>query len=121
MDFGWCDVCLRVKDVARSREFYEGLGFRRVEGDDGEGWAVVVHPAIRLGLYQPQHVGDDAVTLNFRGGDVLAIAKEMEANGYVFETPAKSNPDGGASALVRDPDGNALFFDTAAGETRKDP
>ena len=121
MDLGWCDICLRVRDVRKSRTFYEGLGFKRVEGKDTEGWAVVVNEAVRLGLYEPKHVGDHPVTINFRGGDVLAIAKELEGRGYEFEEPAKASPEGGGSALLRDPDGYGVFFDTAPGESRKDP
>lgn len=120
MYLGWCDVCLRVKDVARSREFYEGLGFHAVEGSDAEGWAVVVHEAIRLGLYAREHVGAERVTLNFRGGDVLAIAKELQARGFAFDVPPEAGPEGGGSATLKDPDGYPIFFDTAPGETRKD-
>jgi catechol 2,3-dioxygenase-like lactoylglutathione lyase family enzyme len=120
MDFGWCDICLRVKDVERSREFYEGLGFHRVEGNDVAGWAIVVHEAVRVGLYEKKHMGDDPVMLNFRGGDVLAIAKELQSRGFAFDVPPKAGPEGGGSATLRDPDGYAIFFDTAPGETRKD-
>lgn len=120
MHLGWCDVCLRVGDVGRSRAFYEGLGFRRVEGVDEQGWAVVVHETVRLGLYEARHMGSNPMTLNFRGGDVLAIARELESHGYAFDSPAKPGPAGGASATLKDPDGYALFFDTAPNETRQD-
>jgi hypothetical protein len=37
MELGWCDVCLKVASTKLSREFYEKMGFRRVEGEDSEG------------------------------------------------------------------------------------
>ncbi|MCH8275237.1 MAG: VOC family protein [Armatimonadetes bacterium] len=120
MDLGWCDVCLNVKDAAVSRSFYEGLGFRRVEGDDDEGWAVVTNGDVRLGLYDSRHTDADALTLNFRGADVFAVAEELTAKGYAFSSGPTRNASGGCSAVLLDPDGHRLFFDTAPGETKKE-
>ena len=90
MNLGWLDVCLRIENVARSRQFYEGMGFTRVEGDDAEGWAVVVQGESRIGLFEPQFMGDQQFSLNFRGGDVLANSAELEAKGYSFLEPAQA-------------------------------
>ncbi len=119
MNLGWCDECLKVKNAAASRTFYADLGFHRVEGEDDEGWAVVTNGDQRLGLYEERHMGTDAFTLNFRGGDVAGIAQNLAAKGYTF----KSGPtliDGGGSATLLDPDGYAIFFDTAPGEVKKE-
>lgn len=121
MNLGWLDVCLRVESVARSREFYEGMGFVRVEGDDAEGWAVIVSGDSRIGLFEPQFMGDQPFMLNFRGGDVLANAATLEAKGYTFAAPATPGKDGGGSAKLIDPDGHHIFLDTALGETKKTP
>lgn len=117
MNLGWCDVCLRVADVRASRGFYEALGFRRVDGNDDEGWAIVIHDAVRLGLYESQHVGEDRLTLNFRGGDVAANAEELRRRGLEMEQGPTPGPSGGWSATLRDPDGYSIFLDTAPGET----
>jgi catechol 2,3-dioxygenase-like lactoylglutathione lyase family enzyme len=116
MNVGWCDVCLRVKDVRASRTYYDGLGFRRVEGEDDEGWAVVTNDDLRLGLFEEQHMGDSPISLNFRGGDVFTIAQELANRGYSFASGPKGTPDGAASASLRDPDGYLIFFDSAPGE-----
>ncbi|MBX3095418.1 MAG: VOC family protein [Fimbriimonadaceae bacterium] len=121
MDLGWLDVCLRVADVSHSRRFYESLGFVRVEGDDNEGWAVVVHGESRIGLYESQHVGDVPITLNFRGGDVLSVSDHLKAMGATFTVEPVAHARGGASATVLDPDGHPIFLDAAAGETKKVP
>jgi catechol 2,3-dioxygenase-like lactoylglutathione lyase family enzyme len=118
VDIGWLDICLRVSDVRTSRAFYESLGFRKVEGSDDEGWAVVVSGESRIGLYEAKHMGADAYSLNFRGGDVEGVAAHLEAAGH--EPVSRNIPgDGSGSATFRDPDGHVLFFDRAPGETKK--
>jgi len=112
MELGWCDVCLRVASASASRAFYSDLGFYRVEGSDDEGWAVVTNGTLRLGLFEPTFMSGP-ISLNFRGGDVLAVAER-------FGLTAKVGASGGASASMRDPDGYAIFFDCAPGEERKD-
>jgi catechol 2,3-dioxygenase-like lactoylglutathione lyase family enzyme len=119
MDLGWLDVCLRVKDVAASRAFYEALGFRRVEGADSEGWGVVVNGEARIGLFQPQFMEEETFSLNFRGGDVMAIAKDLQDRGLAFEKGPAAGREGGASAVLKDPDGHTLLFDTAPGEVKR--
>lgn len=119
MDIGWLDVCLRVKDVRASREFYEGLGFHRVEGDEAEGWAVVVSGEARIGLYEPKHMEGDGFCLNFRGGNVRAITDDLKNRSYAFAKELYESSEGGASARLKDPDGHTIFFDTAPGETKK--
>lgn len=119
MDLGWLDVCLKVESAARSRAFYEKLGFQRVEGQDDQGWAVVVLGEYRLGLYETQHMCSEPFSLNFRGGDVLENSAKFMDLGLEFDTVPKPSKAGGASASLRDPDGHLIFFDTAPGETKK--
>lgn len=115
MNLGWCDVCLRVSKAAASREFYGSLGFYKVEGDDQEGWAVVTNGTLRLGLFEAQFMSD-AISLNFRGGNISAICDELRGKGIAFSKEPKLI-EGGGSASIRDPDGYSIFFDTAPGET----
>lgn len=117
MNLGWCDVCLRVASAAASRRFYQDLGFVRVEGSDEEGWAVITNGDVRLGLFEPQFMADDTVTLNFRGGVVLEACRRLTLAGHRFESGPKSTARG-ASATLRDPDGYAIFLDAAVGECK---
>lgn len=119
MELGWLDMCLRVSNVSVSREFYEGLGFNKVEGEDEEGWAVVVNGDARIGLYESKHMGESNFSLNFRGGDVIANSDELLAKGYTFMKMPKAHKGGGGSATLLDPDGHTIFFDTAPDETKK--
>jgi catechol 2,3-dioxygenase-like lactoylglutathione lyase family enzyme len=117
MNLGWCDVCLRVKDVGASRAFYEALGFWRVEGSDEEGWGVITNGQQRLGLFIPEFMASE-FTLNFRGGDIRGICSELESKGVTFTSGPKFNDKGGTAGLI-DPDGHAISIDSAVGETMK--
>lgn len=118
MNLGWLDVCLGVRNVAVSRAFYEGLGFRRVEGEDEEGWAVMVLAESRISLFGAQFLDSGSVTLNFRGGHIAEIVAALSSRGPRFEKQPQCNPDGSGSATIFDPDGFRIFFDSAPGETQ---
>ena len=119
MNLGWCDVCLRVGSVETTSAFYQGLGFRVVEGNLEEGWAVVTNDEIRLGLFEQQFMDDDSMSLNFRGGDIPKIAKQLISTGITFEKEPTQGQSGGWSAKFRDPDGRLIFLDSEPGETKK--
>jgi predicted lactoylglutathione lyase len=118
MNIGWLDVCLRVSSVANSREFYSVLGFRHVEGDDAEGWAVMANEEARIGLFEAKHMGANAFTLNFRGGEVESVVAALSSGGFDFVSEPLFT-ERGASATIKDPDGHVLFFDSMVGETKK--
>lgn len=112
---GRFELCLNVRDLAASLTFYEELGFRRIGGTPEERFVILRQRDCVLGLFQGHF--KEAMLLNFRGGDVFDIARAIKAGGIAMKMDAKAGKDGGASALVQDPDGNTIFFDTAPGET----
>jgi predicted lactoylglutathione lyase len=117
MELGWCDVCLRVKEVSLSRDFYLDLGFWQVEGSDEEGWAVVTNGDLRLGLFESQYMTRE-ISLNFRGGKVQSICEELKAKGRELESEPKVS-NRGVSASLTDPDGHMIFLDAFEGESKK--
>lgn len=117
--FGRLHVCLNVADVDASHAFYAALGFSQEEGDLAEKWAVMEREGIRIGLFQG--FGDEPLTLNFRGGDVPAIAEALKAAGLEMERVSASPQPRCGSATIRDPDGHLVFFDTAPNERLDDP
>jgi hypothetical protein len=54
--------------------------------------------------------------LNFRGGDVAAIAEKLGEAGVDLQEGVREAPDGGRSLLIYDPDEHPLFFDTTPPE-----
>lgn len=112
-DLGALDVCLDVKSVRRSAVFYEKLGFAEVEGDGRKSWAVVVRGETRIGLFQG-HI--ESNLLNFRGGDVEKIVAALRRRGLSPFRVRRVGGNGSGSALLKDPDGNVIFFDTTPSE-----
>ena len=113
LDLGRVDMCLNVKDIARSQEFYQKLGFREVEGDPDKHWLVIEKGRFRVGLFQgfiPQN------TINFRGGHIKKIVGGLQAAGLEPYDVHFADGDGTGNAMLKDPDGNAIFFDTTAKE-----
>ena len=109
IQLGRVDICLDVKDVRKSFEFYSKMGFKQVEGNLEEGWAVLVHNNLRLGLYEG-HI--EEMMINFRGGDVFSITKALKEKGFTFEKDVRKEENGGAGATLRDPDGHLIYFNT---------
>ena len=112
-------VTLGVRDLERSRRFYEdGLGWRRAnEGDEivffqAGGLVISLYP--RAALAQDAQVPDDgqgsgAITLahNVRDrDDVATVLAEAQAAGATILKPAQEVFWGGVSGYFADPDGH---------------
>ena len=107
MDLGEYHPCLNVKDLEASIRFYEKLGFEMIGDHRQEKWAIMRHNNMILNLFQG-HIVEDLI--NFRGGDIQAIAAALEAQGLELSKPAAVESDGSWSAEIRDPDGNVIYF-----------
>jgi lactoylglutathione lyase len=110
-------LCLNVKDLEASCAFYAKLGFEQFGGEKGNGWAIINDGENELHLFQG-HVRSN--TLNFRGGDVFAIAESLKEQGLTMESDATKESDGSDGARIKDPDGNAIYFNTQIDERRYD-
>jgi hypothetical protein len=112
-DLGRVDLCLNVKDIHRSHEFYRTIGMRKVGGNVKQKWLILAHGEFRLGLYQG-YIG--GTVINFRGGHVGNIVRGLEARGLKPYGVRGLRPSGRGSASVKDPDGHVIFFDTSPQE-----
>lgn len=131
MNAGWLEISFAVADVARTSAWYEALGFRLVETNDGGMTRTLQAGAdCRLALYQG--VLDPAESqLIFWNGDVEACAGRLAAGGAVFVGQHNAGPDadargvikrpnGDAAFMVRDPDGQLIYVIRMGEVTRKD-
>ena len=113
-------VSLAVKDIARSREFYEKLGFRVVGGNQAKNWLVLQNEATTIGLFQGFF---DKNSLTFNPGwdrdkktlpafdDVRDIQQTLKARGLVPTKEADVSTTGPAYLTLTDPDGNPILID----------
>jgi catechol 2,3-dioxygenase-like lactoylglutathione lyase family enzyme len=117
MELGWYELSLDVKDVELSCDFYDKLGFQLVGSAPEQGVATVQRGNCRVGLYQGR---SPETTLMFWQGDVEAIAGDLKSKGLAFEWGPTAD-DTGVGALLRDPDGMAIYFVNIRDKTRSGP
>jgi catechol 2,3-dioxygenase-like lactoylglutathione lyase family enzyme len=120
MRLGNFSVSLAVKDIHRSRTFYEKLGFRAVGGDAAKNWLILRNETCTIGLFQGMF---EKNTLTFNPGwdsacntlpdfdDVRDIQKSLKQQGLALLTQADESSTGPASFLLSDPDGNPILID----------
>ena len=120
MRLGNFSVSLAVKDIQRSRTFYEKLGFRAVGGDAATNWLILQNATCTIGLFQGMF---DKNTLTFNPGwdqncntlpdfdDVRDIQKLLKSQGLPLLAQADESSMGPASFVLLDPDGNPILID----------
>ena len=120
MDLGAFSVSLAVKDLGKSREFYEKLGFETYGGDASQNWLIMKNGDCIIGLFQ---VMFEKNIFTFNPGwdrnantltsftDVREIQRQLKALGIPLESEADENTEGPASFTVVDPDGNPILVD----------
>jgi catechol 2,3-dioxygenase-like lactoylglutathione lyase family enzyme len=120
MQPGAFSVSLAVKDLARSRAFYEKLRFTPFAGD-GESWQMLRNGPTVLGLFQGMF---EKNMLTFNPGwnqdaeplgqfaDVRELRRRAEAQGLTAQAADSTESEAGpASFMLEDPDGNPILID----------
>jgi len=117
---GKFSVSLAVKDLAKSREFYEKLGFKVTGGEQSQNWLLLQNETATIGLFQgmfsknmltfvPGWDRNDKALPDF--DDVRDIQKTLKSRGIAIKTEADEASTGPASLMVVDPDGNPILLD----------
>lgn len=119
MKLGAFSMSLSVADLARSRAFYETLGFSAMAGDADHGYLIMKNGDTLIGLFHGMFEGN---LLTFNPGwdqnaqavdpfdDVRAIKEVLVRAGHPVEQE-QGDDDGPASFVTRDPDGNVILID----------
>lgn len=120
MQLGAFSVSLAVKDLARSRTFYEKLGFAPFAGD-GENWQMLRNGDTVLGLFQGMF---EKNIMTFNPGwnqqaesldqfaDVRELRRHAESQGLAPQAAESTESEAGpASFMLEDPDGNTILID----------
>jgi catechol 2,3-dioxygenase-like lactoylglutathione lyase family enzyme len=120
MHLGAFSISLAVKDIAKSREFYEKLGFEAFGGDQAQNWLILKQGTTVIGLFQGMfeknlltfNPGWDQDARNLESfTDIREIQKQLKAQGVIPETEADESTTGPANIFLNDPDGNPILID----------
>ena len=120
MKLGAFSISLAVKDLQKSKQFYEYLGFTTFAGEEERNYLIMKNGDALVGLFQGMF---DNNILTFNPGwdtsankleefeDVRDIQKSLRKAGLKFVTEADETTTGPASFVVLDPDGNPILID----------
>ena len=120
MDLGAFSISLAVKDIHKSKDFYEKLGFKEFGGDIDQNWVILKNGTHIIGLFQDMFEGNiltfnpgwdsDAQTLGSYT-DIREIQRMLKEQGVELVSEADENTTGPASFTLMDPDGNSILVD----------
>ncbi|WP_435414541.1 VOC family protein [Polaribacter aestuariivivens] len=120
MKLGAFSISLAVKDIHKSKDFYEKLGFTVFAGQIEKNYLILKNGNSLVGLFQGMFENN---ILTFNPGwdesankleefdDVRTIQQHLKTTGVKLETEADETTSGPASFVVLDPDGNAILID----------
>lgn len=120
MQLGAFSISLAVKNLEKSKAFYEKLGFTVMGGDPTQNWLILKNGGHVIGLFQDMF---DKNMLTFNPGwdqsgneidgftDIRELQKELKRNGVEIINEADETTSGPASFTMIDPDGNPILID----------
>ena len=120
MKLGAFSVSLSVKDINKSKSFYEDLGFQAFGGDINQNWLIMKNESCVIGLFQGMF---EKNILTFNPGwnqnaenvdsftDIRDLQKQLKEKGVKMLTEADESSVGPASFTIEDPDGNSILVD----------
>ena len=117
MDLGKFSISLTVKDIEKSLDFYQKLGFEIIDGghsntdypdSDKEKWRILSSPSVVIGLMQGVF---ERNMLTFHPPSVLDLQAQAKKAGLPFTQEADASGEGAVYFMLEDPDGNPLLFD----------
>lgn len=120
MQLGVFSLSLAVKNLQKSKTFYEALGFSVFHGDENQGWLIMKGPSCTIGLFQGMF---EKNIMTFNPGwdenanqldsymDIREIQRKLKEKGIKIEDQIDEGGSGPASFSIFDPDGNPILFD----------
>ncbi len=120
MKLGTFSNSLAVKDLNKSREFYEKLGFVIFAGDEKMNYLILRNGNATIGLFYgifPENImtfnpgwDENAKTLE-SFDDVRTIQEELKKQDVSLISEADLNTKGPENIMLIDPDGNQILID----------
>ena len=117
---GAFSISLAVKDIKKSKEFYENLGFSDLGGDINQKWLILKNGNAIIGLFEGMFE-NNIITINpgwdenaqniEEFDDVRIIQEHLKQCGITLTAEADTNTIGPAHLTLADPDGNNILID----------
>jgi len=120
MELGGFSISLAVKDIEKSKVFYEKLGFKVFAGDQSQNYLIMKNGSNNIGLFQGMF---EENILTFNPGwdqdansvepftDVRDLHNHFKSQGIEFAHASITGDAGPSSFSVIDPDGNSILID----------
>lgn len=120
MKLGAFSISLSVKDLQKSKDFYEKLGFSHMAGTMDHNYLIMKNGDHIIGLFQAMFDGN---MLTFNPGwdqnaqnlesfdDVRDIQKKLKEQGLELQKETDETTSGPAHIYLKDPDGNMILID----------
>lgn len=120
MKLGAFSISLAVKNLQKSKDFYETLGFVVFAGSMDMNYLIMKNGNALVGLFYGMFENN---ILTFNPGwdenantldtfdDVRSIQQHLKANHIKLEQEADTSTSGPASIVFFDPDGNTILID----------
>ena len=120
MKLGVFSISLSVKDLEKSKDFYEKLGFSSMGGNIEQNYLIMKNGSTLIGLFQAMFDGN---MLTFNPGwdenardlesfdDVRDIQKHLKENNIQLDKAADETTSGPEHIFLKDPDGNMILID----------
>lgn len=119
MKLGAFSLSLNVKDIHKSFEFYQKLGFTQIGGQIDQFWVILKNGDAVIGLFQDII---DQNTLTFNPGwsqegipvnpfDDVRTIKEVLVKAQLEIESFISKEEGPGYLILKDPDGNPILID----------
>tara|TARA_B110000091_G_scaffold107894_1_gene116897 strand:+ start:2312 stop:2683 length:372 start_codon:yes stop_codon:yes gene_type:complete len=120
MKLGAFSISLSVKDLQKSKAFYEKLGFFVFAGALEKNYLILKNDTSLIGLLHGMFENN---ILTFNPGwdvnakkldsfdDVRTIQQALKKEGIELQSEVDETTSGSGNIIVSDPDGNTLFFD----------
>ncbi|EAR28328.1 hypothetical protein PTD2_20972 [Pseudoalteromonas tunicata D2] len=120
MKLGCFSISLAVKDLEKSKAFYEKIGFEVFAGEESHGFLIMKHGDTNIGLFQGMF---EKNILTFNPGwnqnaenlesfdDVRQLLEQFKSKGIQIAEDSVAAEQGPSSFSIIDPDGNPILID----------
>ncbi|AGH80329.1 glyoxalase/bleomycin resistance protein/dioxygenase [Psychromonas sp. CNPT3] len=120
MKLGAFSISLSVKNLQKSKSFYERLDFKVIGGDADKHWLIMRNGKHTIGLFNAMF---EKNVMTFNPGwdedctplddfvDIRELQKTLKSRAIKFETEVDENSTGPADFIIIDPDGNPILID----------